>query len=174
MKGFKLIKHNTSAHKVPQSVRFVALLEASKGLLVILAGFGALSLIHENLQTIAEQIVIHLHLNPANTYPTIFITFAAQITGLQLGLLSLFAFIYALVRCVEAYGLWFGERWAEWFALLSSIIYIPFEVFEGFLGHEWVSLIVMLLNALAIVFMLIALFGAKNNTPRLFDKRMKR
>ena len=55
------------------AVRAVAMLEAAKGILVILTGIGTLSLIHHNAQEIAEQLVGHLHLNPAKRYPRIFI-----------------------------------------------------------------------------------------------------
>ncbi len=168
MKIFKLDHtSNTTSdamHKTPKTVQFIAVIEASKGLLVILVGLGVLGLIHDNFQTLAEQLVAHFHLNPASTYPRIFIHFAAQLTDARLALFSLFAFAYALVRFIEAYGLWFGRRWAEWFAVLSSSIYIPFEVYEGFHGSAWVSLVMLLVNVLVIAFMLNALFNEQNST----------
>ncbi|UUZ68137.1 DUF2127 domain-containing protein [Polaromonas sp. P2-4] len=63
--------------RLPDGVRAVAALEAAKGILVLLAGFGLLSLIHHNAQQLAAQVLGHLHLNPANRYPRIFIDAAA-------------------------------------------------------------------------------------------------
>ncbi|MCZ7627424.1 MAG: DUF2127 domain-containing protein [Candidatus Methylomirabilis sp.] len=54
------------------TLRTVALLEAAKGLLVLVAGIGVLSFVHHDAQWVAERLVGHLHLNPASRYPRIF------------------------------------------------------------------------------------------------------
>ncbi|UUZ70577.1 DUF2127 domain-containing protein [Polaromonas sp. P2-4] len=57
---------------------------------------------------------------------------------------------YALVRFVEAYGLWRSRRWAEWFAAISGAIYIPFELYE--LRHHvgWLTVAALFLNVLVV------------------------
>jgi uncharacterized membrane protein (DUF2068 family) len=134
------------------AVRAVALLEAAKGILVILTGIGTLSLIHHNAQEIAEQLVGHLHLNPAKHYPRIFIDAAVNLTDSRLWMLATLAATYGLVRFVEAYGLWFGRRWAEWFAAVSGGIYIPFEIYELLQRITWLSL-----GALAVSVLIVGL-----------------
>ena len=62
--GFRL--HNAG-------LRIVALFEGAKGVLVLAAGFGLLSLIHHDVQGMAEEVVRHFHLNPASRYPRIFL-----------------------------------------------------------------------------------------------------
>ncbi len=111
-------------------MRSVAAFEAAKGLLVIAAGFGLLSLIHKDAQYVAESIVWHLRLNPARHYPRIFIEAAGKLDDSRLWVLALGAFAYAGVRLIEAYGLWRCRVWAEWFAILSGAFYLPFEVYE--------------------------------------------
>lgn len=139
------------------AVRVVALFEAAKGALVILAGFGALSLIHHDAQRLAEQMVGHLHLNPAKHYPRIFIDTAAHLTDARLWVLATLAAGYGLARFVEAYGLWHGWRWAEWFAVVSGCIYIPFELYELFQGVTWLSLGALVVNVLIVGLMINAL-----------------
>ncbi|MDH4083456.1 MAG: DUF2127 domain-containing protein [Nitrospira sp.] len=133
-----------------QTVRAVALLEGAKGTLVFLAGFGALSLIHHDAQRLAEQMIAHLHLNPASRYPRIFIEAAANLTDARLSLLAALAGAYGSIRFVEAYGLWRERRWAEWFAVVSGTIYIPFEVYELLKGIAWLSLAALLVNILIV------------------------
>jgi uncharacterized membrane protein (DUF2068 family) len=140
------------------SVRAVALFEAAKGTLVLLTGFGALSLIHHDAQQFAEQLVSHLHLNPAKHYPQIFIDAAAHLTDTRLWLMASLAASYGLVRFVEAYGLWHGRRWAEWFAAVSGGIYIPFELYELFQRGSWLSLGALVINVLVVVLMISALY----------------
>ena len=87
-------------------MRIVAIAEAAKGTVVLLAGLGLLALINRDVQAIAERLVRLSHLNPASRYPRIFIDAAAHVTNGKLWLLAGAAAAYALVRWVEAYGLW--------------------------------------------------------------------
>jgi len=143
------------------SVRAVALFEAAKGTLVLLTGFGALSLVHHDAQRFAEQLVAHLHLNAAKHFPRIFIDAAANFAETHLLVLALLAATYALVRFVEAYGLWMGRRWAEWLAAVSGAIYIPFEFYELFHGINWLSIVALAVNVLVVGLMLKALHRAQ-------------
>jgi uncharacterized membrane protein (DUF2068 family) len=111
-------------------VRAVAVFEAAKGLLVLIAGFGLLSLVHRDAQQTAEMIVRHLHLNPARHYPRVFIQAAGHVRSSRLWLLAGGAFVYSLVRFIEAYGLWRLRPWAEWFAIASGGLYLPVEIYE--------------------------------------------
>jgi uncharacterized membrane protein (DUF2068 family) len=143
---------------MPGTVRAVALLEAGKGTLVILTGFGALSLVHRDTQRFAERLVGHLHLNPAKHYPRIFIDTMAHLTDARLWMLATLAATYGLVRFVESYGLWRKRRWAEWFAAASGGIYIPFELYELFHRITWLSLGALAVNVLVVGLMINALF----------------
>lgn len=108
----------------------VALFEAAKGGVVIVAGLGLLALVHRNVQELAEEVVRHLHFNPASRFPRIFLDAAAAATDSRLWALALAATGYALVRFAEAYGLWRQRAWAEWFGILSGAIYLPIEAYE--------------------------------------------
>jgi uncharacterized membrane protein (DUF2068 family) len=151
---------STSLMRSSSTVRAVALFEAAKGALVLLAGFGALSLIDHDAQRLAEQLVGHLHLNPAKHYPRIFIDTAAHLTDARLWLVTTLGAAYGLVRFVEAYGLWRGRRWAEWFAAVSGGIYIPFELYELFKGVTWLSLVALVVNVFIVGLMINALLRA--------------
>ena len=146
--------------RLSRALRTVALLEAAKGALVLLVGFGLLSLVHHDIQRFAERLVIHAHLNPAARYPRIFIEVANHLTDARLLLIAAGAATYSLVRFVEAYGLWYARRWAEWFAALSGGIYIPFEIFELYERVSWLSLGALLLNSTIVAFMLYCVFHA--------------
>jgi uncharacterized membrane protein (DUF2068 family) len=143
--------------RASRAVRAVALFEAGKGAFVLLTGFAVLSLIHHDLQRLAEDIVEHLHLNPAKRYPRIFIEAAAQLTDTRLWMLATMAAAYSSVRFIEAYGLWRGKRWAEWLAAVSGGIYIPFELYELFRGETWLSLAALVVNVFIVGVMVKAL-----------------
>jgi uncharacterized membrane protein (DUF2068 family) len=111
-------------------LRTVAILEGMKGLVVLGAGLGLLSLIHRDVQGLADKVVQHFHLNPASRYPHIFLEAATKVTDTGLWLLAMTALLYALARFVEAYGLWYRRRWAQWFAIVTSALYLPIESYE--------------------------------------------
>jgi uncharacterized membrane protein (DUF2068 family) len=134
-------------------VRTIALFEAAKGAVVLLAGLGLLSLIHRDLQVIAEKIVQHSHLDPASRYPQIFIVAASHVTDTRLWLLAGAAALYAAVRGAEAYGLWFERRWAEWFALVAGGIYLPVEIYELIHRPSWIKAIILTSNVAIVAYM---------------------
>ena len=147
--------------KFPGPIRLVAVFEAAKGALVLLAALGLLALVHRNLQDVAEQLVGELNLNPTRHYPRIFIEAAAHFTNTRRWLLELFALVYAAVRGVEAYGLWHGRRWAEWFAALAGGIYIPVELYELVHRPGWLAFAALVLNLAIVLLMLRALRGTR-------------
>jgi uncharacterized membrane protein (DUF2068 family) len=138
-------------------VRAVAIVEAAKAGLVLLAGFGLLALIHRDVQAIAEKLVRHSHLNPAGKYPRIFIDAADRVTDARLWLFAGLAAFYALVRTIEAYGLWHERRWAEWFALASSAAYVPVEVYELLHRFSWIKVAILATNLAVVAYMAYAL-----------------
>lgn len=129
-----------------RTIRTVALLEGAKGLLVLLAGFGLLALIHQDLHRIAAELVSHLHLNPAAPSPRIFLDLAERTTDHQLWLIAGSALLYSLLRFAEAVGLWQDRRWAKWFGVVSSGLYLPLEIYESIHAASWAKILLLLIN----------------------------
>jgi uncharacterized membrane protein (DUF2068 family) len=113
---------------IDKTVRFVAYLEAAKGLLVLATATGLLSLLHRDVYELAAMLIEHAHLDPASKYPQIFLDAAARMGDSRLMMLAAGAALYATVRLVEAYGLYFERAWAEVLAAVGGAIYVPFEV----------------------------------------------
>jgi uncharacterized membrane protein (DUF2068 family) len=133
--------------------QLVAVFEAAKGLLVLIVGFGLLSVVHRDLEQVAEQLVGHFHLNPASRYPRIFLDVADRFADLRMWLLAVFAFGYASLRLAEAFGLWRGRRWAEWLAAASGAIYVPIEIYELFTGPSWIKVATLTANIAIVAYM---------------------
>ena len=138
-------------------LRTVALFEAAKGSLVLLAGFGLLTLIHHNVHALAAHVLERMHLNPAHHFPRIFLDAADRVNDGNLWLLAALALTYSIARAIEAYGLWRERVWAEWFALASGAVYVPFEVYELTRGVTFLKLAALLINVGVIAYMAFAL-----------------
>lgn len=134
-------------------LKVIATMEACKGILSLVVGLGLHVLAGENLRHIAEQLVMHAHLNPASHYPSIFIHAASQLHDSQLNLVAFGAMGYALIRFVEAYGLWHAMLWTEWFALLSGAIYLPFELYEVIFHTSSIGIFTLAINIVVVAYM---------------------
>jgi uncharacterized membrane protein (DUF2068 family) len=134
-------------------IRTIAMFEALKGILVLVVGFGLLRLLHRNLEATAIHLIHLAHLNPARDYSQIFIEAASRTSDNRLKLLAVVAFLYSTIRFVEAYGLWRKRAWAEWFAIISGSIYLPFEIIELYRRPTPMHAGVLLVNAFIVIYL---------------------
>ncbi len=135
------------------SVRVIAAWEAVKGVLVLLAGGLASYLLRPEQEQTVDEIVGHFHLNPAGHTSHVFQQALAHAENIQVDLLALGALLYALLRFVEAYGLWAEKRWGWVLGIASAALYLPLEV-RHFLQHFSSLSIALFLVNLAIVVIL--------------------
>jgi uncharacterized membrane protein (DUF2068 family) len=110
-------------------LRAVATFEASKGVLALLAGSGLLLFWHPDAQEAADALARHLHLNPARLHGGV-LGEALHGASAHLRWIALGSLAYASLRFTEAYGLWRERTWAEWFGVVSGLVYVPFDVVE--------------------------------------------
>ncbi len=151
--------------KTEGALRVVAVFEAAKGMLVLLAGFGLHALLQRDAQRFVEELVGRLHLNAAKNYPQVFIGLLENLSNTQLWALAALAAAYAILRFVEAYGLWRGRRWAEWIAALSGGIYVPVELYELARHVTWIKIGALILNAAVVAYMCYALWVSRRRLP---------
>ena len=147
-------------------LRMMALIEGAKGMLVLAAGLGLFALAHRDLQSMAEQLVRHLHLNPARHLPRIFLHLAANLSDRRLWLFASAAIIYSTTRFIEAYGLWHDWKWAKWFAVLSGAIYLPAELGAVLYRFSWEKLIVFGVNTFVVAFIFFQVVSERRRNIR--------
>jgi uncharacterized membrane protein (DUF2068 family) len=151
-------KTDPSHHR---GLTIVAVFEAFKGVVVLVAGFALLTFIHKDLQHVAEQIVKHLHLNPASRAPRVFAEVLERASDAQLWWLAFGAMCYSTLRFIEAYGLWKNRRWAEWFALISSGFFLPAEIYEMFRKFNSIKFGLFVINVGIVLYMIYALKSSR-------------
>jgi len=140
------------------AIRLVAYFEAFKGVLVIVAATGLLTLVHQNLHDLAASLIAHAHLNPASKYPLIFLDAATRLQDTRTVLLAAGAAVYSAVRLAEGYGLYYEKAWAEVLAAGSGAIYLPVEIYEWFAQPSWFRAALFTVNAVVVALMLHALW----------------
>jgi len=136
-----------------KGIRTVATIEFTKGVVVVLAGLGAFSMRHKSIWGIAESFLEFFHANPYNHYVGVFINLVYRVSDVRLWKIALAATIYTIIRFVEAYGLWYLRAWAEWLAIASGTIYIPFEVIDMIRHPRGFGALVLVVNVAIVLYM---------------------
>jgi uncharacterized membrane protein (DUF2068 family) len=139
-----------------KGVRTVATVEFIKGIVVVLAGLGLLSMRHRDIWGVAESFLEFCHVNPNHHYVGVFIDLVYRVSDVRLWKIAVAAAAYAILRFVEAGGLWYVCPWAEWMAIASGTIYIPFEFADLLRRPDWFHVLVVAVN-LGIVLYLVML-----------------
>ena len=143
-----------------RGVRTVATIEFTKGVIVVLAGLGVMSMRHRDIWGVAESFLEFIHANPYHHLVGVFINVVYRIHDVRLWKIALVAAIYTILRFVEAYGLWYTLPWAEWVAFSSGAIYVPFEVIDLIRHPRWFALAVLVVNLVIVLYMLYLRTGA--------------
>jgi uncharacterized membrane protein (DUF2068 family) len=134
-------------------LRAVASFELSKGLMVVAAGFGVLLLLHRDTSEIAQNLLRLLHISPDHRLSRLLMRSANRVTDQKLWTFAGVALVYSILRFVEAYGLWKARAWAEWIALISGAIYLPFEVVELIRRLSLFHLSLLIVNLAVVLYM---------------------
>ena len=72
--------------------------------------------------------------------------------------------VYAVIELVESVGLWLGQRWGEYFAMVATSLFLPLEVYELALGHiTWLKVAAFVINLLLVIYLVWTrrLFGVR-------------
>src|SRR5580700_9374435 len=135
-------------------LRAVAGFEFFKGIFVVAMGICALALVHKDTWLIAESLLALLRISTDHRFAQSFLDFADTITNARLWAAARFAFAYAALRFTEAYGLWKERTWAEWVALISGALLLPWEVRELMRGISLFRVALFVINLAVVLYML--------------------
>lgn len=130
-------------------LRIVAIIDILKGSAILAVGFGIMQADSHVLEHGGNFLMRLLDLDPKFGAPSKFIEFL-RAADLEHGLLMVFAAAYALLRFAEAYGLWFTRNWARWLGLVSSGMYVPFELYYFIKSPAWTTLGVLSVNLIVV------------------------
>ena len=73
--------------------------------------------------------------------------------------IAVLACLMGALRWVEAGGIWFNQSWAQWLAVFSGFIYIPFEINELIHRFSWLMVVILFINTLIVAYLLYVLYA---------------
>lgn len=134
------------AAEAHRGLHAVALFEAAKGALALLAATGMEWLGPAPLQRALDALLALLHLDPAHGSPA---WLAHALNPDAVHLAAAVAVLYGAMRLVEAWGLWRARAWACWLGL-SAALYLPFDVYAFVLHRHWLEAVAVAINLLVV------------------------
>ena len=153
-------------------IRAIAIYEAVKGLIGLVAGFGLLSLINRDLVDFAEDLVGILHLNSEGRLAHRIVESITKLNPSNIKIFFVIALLYATKQLVEAYGLWRLRAWAEWVAIISGLVYIPVEIYELIHKPTFTRAGILILN-IALVIYLYSFRKEQKHEKEIHDSQMQ-
>jgi uncharacterized membrane protein (DUF2068 family) len=145
-----------------QVLRGIASFEMTKGLVVLLAAFGVLFLVGRDPWDVADGLLRILHISPDHHVAQLFLDWADTLTDAKLWTVAAVAGAYSILRFVEAYGLWYARAWAEWIALVSGSLYLPYEIYKLIHRQSLFHISVLTINIAIVVYMAYLLWSGKS------------
>lgn len=139
-------------HSSRAGLRAVASLEAFKGALVIVLGIF-LVIYHSRADDVTEDLLDHLHIDTDARFGHMIMNAATRLSDARMWTIAGIALSYSTVRFIEAWGLWNRRVWAEWFALLSGALYLPFEIAKVAERATWERVGVLVINVIIVLYM---------------------
>jgi uncharacterized membrane protein (DUF2068 family) len=81
---------------------------------------------------------------------------------------------YALIELVEAVGLWLGKRWGEYFAMVATSVFLPYEIYDLTVKITWLRVGAFAINLLLVMYLVWTkrLFGVRGG-KRAYDARLR-
>ena len=128
----------------------IGILKLLKALLLIGVGIGALKFLHKDLAGTVMHWAEVLRVDPENRLVHGLLVKVFRVTPKQLKELSVGTFFYAGLFATEGVGLLLRKRWAEYFTIVTTSLFIPLEIFELARHFTVTKLVVTVVNVLIV------------------------
>ncbi|MEN4902302.1 DUF2127 domain-containing protein [Luteimonas sp. TWI1416] len=128
-------------------LRAIALFEAGKGTIALVIAAGLAAIGPDALQHQVERVLARFGAD-ADRFG---MDLLDAITPQTLHIAIAVALIYAAMRLLEGWGLWWHRAWASWLGVIGAAAYLPFEIYALWHHPDWMTWGVFLLNLLIVL-----------------------
>jgi uncharacterized membrane protein (DUF2068 family) len=135
----------------------IAIFKILKGLALLAAGIGVLRLLHKDVAAETERWIELLRVDPHNHYIQRVLEKLPLLDARKLKELSVGTFFYSALFLTEGIGLALRKRWAEYFTIVSTSLFIPLEIYELAKNPSLAKAILLLANAGIVAYLVMEL-----------------
>jgi uncharacterized membrane protein (DUF2068 family) len=128
------------------TIHLIALEKVTKATVLIVAGLRLLSLLGQDVHERAMEFINRHGIDLANRYVQMGLEKLSGIGDTQIVEFSVAAFVYAIVILVEGIGLWMQYRWAEYMTVITTALFVPFELYELYERFTIIRIAIIAIN----------------------------
>lgn len=139
-------RYNPDPHAHP-GLHVIAVIEAAKGALALLAASGLELLGPAPLQRWVHELIARFQLDPDHGAMA---WLAKTISPGSVHLAAGVALLYAALHLLEGWGLWRNKAWASWLGCIAAALYLPFDIYALWRHPGWLSAGVVAINLLVV------------------------
>ena len=132
----------------------IALLKFVQATIFIGIGIGALHLIHVDIDDFLTQVFTILRFDPESNFVNLVLEKASILDDQMLRRISAVVFVYAAIGIIEGIGLYLEKAWAEYFTLLLTASFLPFETVHLLHRATWPRACLLGVNVLVLLYLL--------------------
>ena len=93
-------------------------------------GLGIVHVMHKDVAFLVQRLATSLRFDPEGKLVTLLMSKAGSVVPHRLLQLGLASFFYSAVTLVEGTGLLLQKVWAEYFTMILTILFLPWEFYE--------------------------------------------
>jgi uncharacterized membrane protein (DUF2068 family) len=145
-----------TTHSHPDRNRWliaIGVLKLLKAVLFVSMGFGVIRLLHRDIADVLLRATLALRFDPENRFVNVVLERLSSLSPHRLKEISFAIFLYAGLDIIEGIGLVLEKVWAEYFTLILTGSFLPWEFYE-IIRHVTVFKIVLtVLNLLVFIYL---------------------
>ena len=135
----------------------IGVLKLLKAVLFVSMGFGVIRLLHKDVADVLLQVTTALRFDPENRIVNLLLEKSALLTPHALREISIGMFLYATLDVIEGTGLVMEKSWAEYFTLILTGSFLPWELYEIIHHVTIFKVVITILNLAVFVYLGIVL-----------------
>src|SRR3984885_582883 len=132
----------------------IAVFKLIKGVLLLLVGIGALSLVHKDVAETLSRVIDTLRVDPNNRHIHQLIMKLGVPDARKLEEISAGTFFYSGLLLTEGTGLLLRKPWAEYFTIIVTSSFIPMEVYELLKRLTFTRCALLVVNIAIVVYLI--------------------
>ncbi len=132
----------------------IGLFKLGKAIFFFFLGIGAFHLMHRDLANEALRLAHALRFDPESRFTALLLDKIDLIDAHRLREIGFATFGYAALCLTEGTGLLLEKTWAEYFTLVLTTSFLPWEIFELARRPTWFRLVVLLINLAVLAYLM--------------------
>lgn len=145
----------TESHHRNRWLIAIGALKLLKAALFVSMGFGLIRMLHKDIADVLLHVTLALRFDPENRFINMLLEQSALLSPHRLKQISIAIFLYAALDVIEGTGLVLEKSWAEYFTLILTGSFLPWELYEIVRHVTMWKVVLLLLNLLVFIYLAI-------------------